>query len=208
MLNILSNKGESKLELEIKKLSPDLVDEYLHFFDETPHDDGVPDHTCYCVNWCSENQRERVADPCRKERRALACQYIQNGNLQGYLAYVNGKIVGWCNANMKTECLDCYGWFHFMTEVNELAIEPTEKVKSIFCFVIVPWMQRKGSASQLLEFICEDAKKEGFDYVEAYPFIEETNPYDFYVGFQKLYEKMGFRYEKKTKHRFVMRKTL
>lgn len=196
------------MDIVIKKLLPDMAEEYICFFDETPHDDGIPDHTCYCVNWCSENQRGRVEDPLRDERRKMATEYIQNGTLQGYLAYVDGKIVGWCNANTKTKCLDCFGWYHFMMGINELPVNPSEKVKSIFCFMITPYMKRKGIATKLLEYICEDAKKDGFSYLEAYPQKQENDEYQFYVGFKSLYEKMGFTYYTETEQKYIMRKKL
>ena len=52
------------------------------------------------------------------------------------------------------------------------------RIKSIFCFVIAPEMQRMGIATQLVERVCKDAAGEGFDYVEAYVNKEfvETKP--------------------------------
>lgn len=42
---------EKKMNIEIKKLSPELTEDYLRFFDTTPHserpDEG--DCKCYCV---------------------------------------------------------------------------------------------------------------------------------------------------------------
>ena len=38
------------MAIEIRKLIPDLVEDYVHFFDTTPHDDNVNEHKCYsCV---------------------------------------------------------------------------------------------------------------------------------------------------------------
>lgn len=42
---------------------------------------------------------------------------------------------------------------------------PELKIKSVFCFVIAPEMQRQGIASQLLARVCQDAAKDGFDFV-------------------------------------------
>lgn len=196
------------IDIKIKKLNSDMKEEYIRFFDETPHDHGIPEHTCYCVNWCCENQRGRNHDPQREERRQMAREYIRNGSLKGYVAMVDDKIVGWCNANTKADCSDCFGWFHFMTEVNELPIEPQKKVKSIFCFMIAPYMKRKGIATKLLEYICEDAKADGFEYIEAYPLIEENDEFQFYLGHKALYEKAGFEFYIETATKVVMRKKL
>lgn len=196
------------MNIQIKKLDKNMIDEYIRFFDETPHDDGVPEHTCYCVNWCCENQLDRIPDPQREQRRQLAREYIQKGLLKGYVAMVDGKIVGWCNANTKVDCANCYGWLNYMTEINKLSIDESEKVKAIYCFMIAPWMKRKGVATKLLDFICKDAKQEGFDYVEAYPLKTEDDMYQFYVGHKALYEKLGFETYTETATKVVMRRNL
>jgi len=196
------------MEIMVKKLSSDMAEKYIQFFDETPHDDGIPDHTCYCVNWCGENQRGREQFLPREERRNLAKKYIERGTLQGYVAIVEGKIVAWCNANTKTQCLDCFGWYHFMTEINELPVNEDLKIKSIFCLVVAPWMKRRGIATRLLEYICEDAKKDGFDFVEAYPMKLENDENQFYVGHSALYEKLGFELFAETQSKKIVRKKL
>ena len=89
------------MDIEISKLTPDLAEEYAHFFDTTPHDDRIPDHTCYCVCWCSDDHRFWTGGPTREERRAMAIDYVGSGKVQGYLAYSGSRIVGWCNANTK-----------------------------------------------------------------------------------------------------------
>lgn len=196
------------MNLKIKKLMPEMVNEYLHFFDNTPHDDGKPENICYCINWCAENDYNRVDDPQRTERKYLAQEYIKRGTLQGYLAFMNGEIVGWVNVNTKHECSACYGYTHYLTDINELPYQKNEKVKSIFCFVIAPSMKRKGIATKLIEFICQDASRDGYDFVEAYPYKQNDNEYLYYVGLTSLYEKCGFTTYMETKSRYIMRKKL
>ena len=36
------------MAISIRRLVPDAED-YVHFFDSTPHDDNVDEHKCYCV---------------------------------------------------------------------------------------------------------------------------------------------------------------
>lgn len=162
------------MNVEIKKLTPSLAEEYVHFFDTTPHDDNIAEHTCYCECWCSADHRLETGVPSREKRRAWAIEYVNSGKIQGYLAYFEGRIVGWCNANTKTECLNCIGWFRFMPQINEMEFDQNNKVKSIYCFTIVPDMKRKGIAKKLLHYACQDAANDGFDYVEAYPEKEAT----------------------------------
>ncbi len=82
------------------------------------------------------------------------------------------------------------------------------KVKSVFCFAIAPEMRRKGVAKLLLERVCKDAKKDSFDFVEAYPnkkFVDEAEDY---MGPVALYEKTGFSVCYETEQKLVMRRSL
>ena len=56
------------MNIKIKKLMPEHVEEYIHFFDTTPHDDLDPTNTCYCVSWCSDDHRGMTEYPSREER--------------------------------------------------------------------------------------------------------------------------------------------
>ena len=194
------------MNIEIRKLTPALAEDYVRFFDVTPHDDNIEDHKCYCVCWCSADHRVATDFSSREKRRALAVEYINSGVIQGYLAYFNGRIVGWCNANTKTECFNCVGWLRFMTPINEIKFDPNDKVKSIYCFTIAPGMQRKGIATQLLERVCEDAAADGFDLAEAYP-NKECMPPDF-KGPLSMYEKCGFVTCAERDDKVVVRKAL
>lgn len=178
------------MDIVIKKLSPELVEDYLHFFDVTPHDDGVDQHKCYCVAWCSADHRMETDFSSVEKRRELAKQYVSSGIIQGYLAYQDGRVVGWCNANTKSECRNCIGWLRFRQSVE--GDRPALKVKSIFCFVIAPDMQRKGVATKLLERVCADAKADGFDVVESYPKKEFVDVARDFMGPSVMYKKIGF----------------
>lgn len=193
------------MNIEIKKLTPDLAEDYVHFFDKTPHNQKY--HTkCYCVCWCG-NEPEGIDCSTEEKRRAVALQFVKNGNLQGYLAYSGGQIVGWCNANTKPDCLTCGGWRYMMGSV------PTDEstdmtIKSIFCFAIAPEMQRKGIATQLLERVCINAAEEGFDFVEVYPNKIATAESENHGGFTEMYRKLGFKVHAELESMYVMRKEL
>ena len=42
------------MNIEIRKLTPDLVENYVTFFDTTPHNEKY-NIKCYCVWWCSDD---------------------------------------------------------------------------------------------------------------------------------------------------------
>ena len=192
------------MNTEIHKLLPELAEDYVRFFDFTPH--NLENHTkCYCVCWCSgDSEGKDFSSP--EKRREYALQYVRNKNLQGYLAYHNDIVVGWCNANTKSDCLKCGGWRHCMGSVP--IDDALLKIKSVFCFTIAPEMQRQGIAAQLLARVCQDAAEDGFDFVEAYPDKESAAGSDNFAGHADMYKKNGFIVHHETNRLLIMRKQL
>jgi len=182
------------MEIEIKKLTIELLDDWLDYFDNTAFSDDDDWPGCYCMHF-HWNERldsrndwngtlEQVYRKTGKaDNRRHAIRLIKNGTMQGYLAYHDGKTVGWCNANDKKA---------YKTVLNSFFnnSENTNKVKSVVCFCISSDMRRNGIATKILDKICVDAAEEGYDYIEAYPYSHgQAN--DFHGSFE-MYEKMGF----------------
>ncbi len=196
-----------KVNIEIRKLTPDLAKDYVYFFDTTPHADNIDDHKCYCVWWCNDDSEGKDFSTPGK-RRDYAIEYVKGNNIQGYLAYCDDAVVGWCNANTKSDCLKCYCWRRFMGSIPTEESTPGLKVKSIFCFAIAPEMKRKGIAQRFLERVCQDAVQDGFDFVEAYPNKEFIDDAEDFMGPAELYIKSGFTVYYETEQKLVMRKQL
>lgn len=178
------------MDIAIRKLSPDLAEDYVHFFDVTPHDVNVDERKCYCVTWRNDKSYENLGHwfPTREERRHRAIDFVKSGSLQGYLAYYNNEIVGWCNAN--ADCQLAVNYLSGFWPIEERC--EGIKIKSIFCFMIAPHMQRKGVATQLLEQVCKDAAEEGFDFVEAYTNERNNHMDQTCRGPLSLYDRCGF----------------
>jgi len=195
------------MKIEIKKLTPDLAEDYAHFFDVTPHDVNIDEQKCYCVTWRSDDSYahgEAHWFPTREERRIRAIQFVRTGSLQGYLAYHGDKIVGWCNANA-----DCQGCVNYLRSFWPIEIYSDRiKIKSIFCHMIAPEMQRKGIATRLVERVCQDAADEGLDYVEAYINKEFNEADRDFKGPLAMYKKCGFAVYAERDGKVVVRKTL
>ena len=150
---------------------------------------------CYCITWCSDNVyinggNHWFSSP--DERRMHGIKRVQDGDIQGYLAYLDGKIVGWCNANTKENCKECINYLRTDGGVPLDECRSGEKVKIIFCIAISPEVQRMGIATQLLKYICHDAASDGYDFIEAYPNKEITDASKDYKGPLAMYEKCGF----------------
>jgi ribosomal protein S18 acetylase RimI-like enzyme len=82
------------------------------------------------------------------------------------------------------------------------------EVKAIVCFEIAPEYRGKGIASMLLQRVCEDAKAEGFKYVEAYPVKDGGYMGMAFTGPIHMYEKAGFEVIEQKDQTFVVRKKL
>lgn len=189
------------MNIEIRRLTPDLADDYVHFFDVTPHNEGG-EQKCYCVTWRKDESYSNEPHwyPTAEERRSKALKFVRDGSIQGYLAYSDGNVIGWCNAN--SGCKLCIDYLS-----NEYPIGDRlagEKVKSIFCFVIAPEVRRAGVATKLTERVCMDAADDGFDCVEAYVNKSHT---DFRGAFE-MYKKLGFISCDECGDKIVMRKAL
>lgn len=195
------------MNIEIKKLSPEHLEDYLNFFDFTPHNTNKDEDRCYCVGWCNaddEGQDFSTAD----KRRAMAIRYIKENNIRGYLAYGDNRVIGWCNANTKSECFKCQYGRMYMSYTDREESSPSIKIKSVFCFAIAPGMRGSGIAGLLLKRVCEDAAQDGFDFVEAYPNKEFINTEADCMGPVKLFEKLGFTASYEIAPKLVMRKKL
>ncbi len=194
------------MNVKIQKLTPDLAEEYIHFFDTTPHNVNGAENKCYCVTWRSD---ESLASDGHwfatcEEKREHALKFVKNGSIRGYLAYCNNEIVGWCNTN--ENCRSCIDYLRCFYPIEEYT--PDIEVKPIFCFVVKPDMQRKGIASMLVDCICKDAAEEGFDFVEAYVNENFVDTTDDFRGPLKMYEKCGFVKVAARDGKAVMRKKL
>lgn len=195
------------MEIKIRRLTPELAEDYAHFFDVTPHNIHTDGGKCYCVTWRGDDSYTGNGDhwfPTCEERRERAIQFVRSGSLQGYLAYAEGKIVGWCNAN--GNCRFCIEYLRSYWPIEEYSEDV--KIKSVFCFVIAPEMQRTGVATQLLERVCKDAADEGFDFVEAYINENFMDTVDDFRGAPAMYEKCGFCKYAQQDDRIVVRKKL
>jgi len=196
------------MNIEIRKLTPDLADDYAHFFDTTPHNAANHGRKCYCITFCRDNVYRNGGEHWYEtpdERRLNGIKRVRDSDIQGYLAYCNNEVVGWCNTNTKEDCQEVMGYLRSTgAPVEECRAE--EKGKFVFCFAIAPKAQRMGVATQLLEYVCNDAAADGFDFIEALTQRELTS--DGFRGLLAMYEKCGFAIYGEHEGKIVVRKIL
>ena len=209
-------------EYIIKRLTPDLLEDYFDFFDNRAFSDGSPFYPCYCNAF--NMSRKRIHDELYKQaaeygggtegwKKALresAMRMVSFGEIQGYLIYDNGISIGWCNANDR---LNYYrvGEFDLLDVPQDEICDYCQnkgEIKSVVCFEISPEYRGKGIATLLLNRICSDAELDGYIYVEAYPMISEGVQGLAFTGPKRLYEKAGFGIVEQRGNLLVMRKKL
>ena len=192
------------MNIEIKKLSSDLLEDFLFYFDNIAFSDHSDWSGCYCVepHLCQVAEHE-LPIGTNSSYRNTAIDFIKRGKLQGYLAYSDGKVVGWCNVNDKSSYEKLQEKKESWTEDDSI-----KRIKSIMCFNIAPDMRKKGVATKLLEVICDDALKEKYDIIEAYPYRGEPNTYFYFTGPPAIYSKNGFSIFKELNREMIVRKYL
>ena len=181
------------MKVEIKKLTPERVEDYVQFFDTVPHNPSGNGDKCYCVTFCKDAVYQSGGlywYPTAEERRQHGMKRVMDGDIQGYLAYVDGEVVGWCNAGDKADYGECIDHVRTYGNVPVEKSQPGEKIKFIFCFAVAPSVQRRGVVTQLINFVCEDARAAGFECVEAHTYRDFTR--DGFKGTLGMYEKCGF----------------
>ena len=106
------------MRLEIKRLGPELTEDYLDFFNNRAFTDNPPWGGCYCIGWqmgreAQDRQDRAVAQSDGGEAAIMAIlaeevrAQIASGALRGYLAYADGLCIGWCNANDRANLQMC-----------------------------------------------------------------------------------------------------
>lgn len=191
-------------EIVIRKLVPQLCEDWLQFFDHA----GFQDHEDWAFCYCLEGHLDRKTQEewtDAKERRKRAIELIQAGVMQGYLAYLQDKVIGWCNVNDREN-------YPYLTETfREIGYRTKEAedmhVKAVFCFLVAPQYRKRGVAQLLLEQACRDAAQDGYACMEAYPFADGKFEFQ-YHGTIQMYEKNGFEEIANLQYVKVMRKRL
>ena len=192
------------MELDIRPLTPDMADDYLHFFDHVAFTDHPDWASCYCLAFHFEPVWDAEDAGRDNPWRDRAARFIAEGKLRGYLAYADGAVAGWCNANDKRN------YAALAHNVNAELLPPGDgtKVKSVVCFLVAPGLRGQGIATAMLERACTDARAEGYDLAEGYPPAEDWDMYAAHHGTVALFEKCGFAVHAQSGKGCIMRKNL
>jgi ribosomal protein S18 acetylase RimI-like enzyme len=192
----------SVLKYSIRPLTPDLLDDYLTFFDHDAFCDNPEWQSCYCAFFhCYSRAGEQEFDARTSEQnRALVSGLIRAGHMHGYLAYSGAKAVGWCQAAPRAELPS-------LRERFDLAGEDAG-IGSIACFVVAKSHRRQGICRQLLDLACQGFRAMGLSCAEAYPHAGRETDAGNYHGPLSMYLAAGFQPFLTREDLVVVRKSL
>ena len=197
---------KEEMNFSIKPLTHELILDYLDFFDNRAFTDGNPNGPCYCT---SPNQDENTikrmvsefkTNGVKETLRQYAIEMLNDGEIQGYLAFHGSTSIGWCNA------ADIESYIGFVPKFAQG--KTCGRTISIVCFEIAPEYRHMGIASAFIDRICTDAKINGYVAVEGYAKMNGgSDDYD-YHGPTGLYKKAGFSEIACQDGQIIMRKIL
>jgi GNAT superfamily N-acetyltransferase len=187
-------------DVTVRPVTEDRVDDWLRFFDNDAFA-GNPDWaSCYCLEPHVPATPE-LPERAWRDTRATVAGRLRGGTTFGYLAYVDGRPVGWVNASFRSD----YGLYRL---VDSGGPEP-RYVIGVSCFVIAPPFRRHGVASALLDRVIADASARGASWIEGYPHNEpKGSDAAHFRGPRSMYEARGFQPIEVLEHYTVMRRSV
>ena len=185
--------GSPVSDLAVERLVPARRDDFLRFFD---HQRGpaFTDHPewakCYChyhelpkaIPW---NSLDAAAN------RAAMTARIDVGEMEGFLAYAGGEVVGWLNAQPYHKLPHACARLDIAPPQLDV---PLHEAAAVVCFVIAPGWRRRGVARSLLDGALRSFAARGIRRVDAFPWKAgaSTAPADHYHGPLPLFLAAGF----------------
>ena len=182
------------MDLNVERLTPARGADYLRFFD---HERGPafadnPEWAkCYCHYYEVPPALEWGGFDGAANRLAMTAR-IEAGEMEGYLAYAEGQVVGWMNAQpyhkLRHACAR-------MRITQPPLPVPAHDAAAIVCFVIAPAHRRQGVARALLYAGLDNLRARGLALVDAFPWKSDpdtTWPADHYHGTLSMFAAASF----------------
>lgn len=188
------------MEITIKSLSSDLLDDWIFFFENVGFADNPDWSGCYCHYYHFAGSNKEWEQQANEDNRDASINLILSGIMHGFLAYFKEKPVGWCNINSRE---------NFAKELYKYnSSDSGKKIAGIVCFLIGHTYRKQGIARKLLKHAITHYKNENYDIIESYPRVGDLSDAHSYRGPVSLYESEGFTVYKEFKNFYVMRLNL
>ncbi|HEY4028428.1 MAG TPA: GNAT family N-acetyltransferase [Candidatus Dormibacteraeota bacterium] len=187
-------------EVTVRSLVPELLDDFLDFFDHRAFADNPSWSGCYCFEHRFAGDERAAAARTGVENRSDMAHAITARRAHGLLAYVDGRAVGWCSASPKAEMVQ-FGRRDWMPAESD-------RVGIIGCLVIAPQHRRHGVARKLVAAAGDHLAGLGCTVAEAYPVKELNGDAHGFFGPLEIYRDLGYETYRDLPQRLVVRKQL
>jgi GNAT superfamily N-acetyltransferase len=177
-----TERPESIGSTEIRAVGPDTLDDILAFFDTEAYAGNPAWGSCYCMFFpVGGREAEDIwGNRTAAQNRTDQAARIEAGSTTGVLAYVDGKLAGFCNATVRSQ------FPGFATGNGD------ESVGSIVCFTISPPYREHGVAGHLLDGAVAYLRSNGFTRIEGYPVADSPDRERAFRGSVELFHSRGF----------------
>jgi GNAT superfamily N-acetyltransferase len=196
------------VKVEVRELTPELLDDYLRFFDKDAFTDFPEWSECYCGFYDELGSEWDASPKAGPAHRVARAERIRTGKAHGLLAIADGRVVGWCNAQARSSFLN-------MRRYATVIDDPAEPVGAVMCFLVAPGYRGKGVGTTLLNAACDKFRRDKLRVAEAYPTTnpvkrdQETPwPQENYKGSLNMYLKAGFKVHRQLERFAIVRKQL
>ncbi|MDP9236470.1 MAG: GNAT family N-acetyltransferase [Chloroflexota bacterium] len=127
---------------EIRRLTSDLLDDFLTFFDGEAFADNPAWASCYCMFYECPCPDDEWARRSAQQNRADKAERIKSSDSHGYLAYVEGRPVAWCNAAPRPMLP------RIDTSEGLTSEDDPDGIGAIVCFVVAAAHRKQGVATR------------------------------------------------------------
>ena len=196
------------MQISIRQLKPEFLDDFLRFFDKEAFTDFPEWSGCYCGFYETPGGKWDAGPEVGPTHRAEKADRIREGKATGLLAYADGKVVGWCNAQRRSD-------FANMRRYSVVVDDPSAPVGSIMCFLVAPIYRGRGVCTALLNAASDMFRSDGLIIAEGYPTTTPAKrswetPWaeENYKGPLSVYLNNGFRIYKQLERFAIVRKQL
>lgn len=183
--------------ITVEPLTPALRETYLDYFDTDAVADNAGWAGCYCYFPHADHAARKWNVRSSAENRSAAASMLESGTMHGYLAFAEGRPIGWCSANTR----DIYTIFDS---------DPRDQsaIGVVACFVVAESHRGQGVARALLESAIAGFREQGIETVEAFPLEEAETAASNHFGPLSMYQRAGFKVVGKDGKNLVVRKSL
>jgi len=168
--------------VSVRAATPELLADFLRFFDGEAFADNPKWGFCYCQFSYTDHTKVEWKERTRQENRQAACAGVSSNTMRGYLAYREGEPVGWCNAAPRT----------MLRAFDDEPVVDADLVGQVTCFIVAKAHRRTGVAKALLAAACAGFRSQNLQFIEATAYPAAKTDAQSHYGPLSMFLAVGF----------------